>query len=194
MKSAVKLLLRRGYRRVRLEDIAADAGVSKATVYHYFRNKDTLLARAIEARMAEKEAALEPGAASAHGSAAARLRAFLRQFWAMALTPQAGIWQQLLVSEIATDAPDVFDAWIRGIVRRWRRVAALIREGQQRGEFRRDVDAEVAARMIVSGLIHQALFHVHFGARRFAPCRVDRIRDAAIGHLFLGLRRPARPA
>ena len=34
MASALKLVKRHGYRRVRLEDIAKDAGVSKATVYH----------------------------------------------------------------------------------------------------------------------------------------------------------------
>jgi Bacterial regulatory proteins, tetR family len=38
MASAFKLLMRRGYRRIRVEDVAADAGVSKATVYHYFAN------------------------------------------------------------------------------------------------------------------------------------------------------------
>ena len=59
MASALKLVKRHGYRRVRLEDIADDAGVSKATVYHYFANKDDLLTQSVASRMAERQADIE---------------------------------------------------------------------------------------------------------------------------------------
>lgn len=188
MASALKLVKAHGYRRVRLEDIAADAGVCKATVYHYFASKDDLLTRTIEERVAERNAAIEQMMASAGGSASARLRLFLYQFWEFSLTSQAGVWHRLLASEIVTEAPDVFTAWGRGLVQRWRRVQRLIEEGQRDGEFRGDVDAAIAARLIISGLAHQALFHVHFGLDRIDPCRVERIFDAAIEQLFHGLR------
>jgi AcrR family transcriptional regulator len=187
MDAALALLLQRGYRRIRLAEVAAKAGVSKATVYHYFPNKDALLTRSIEGRMATRQARIERRLAKAGGSAARRLRFFLRQFWRMSLTPQAGVWQRLLVSEIVTEAPDVFRAWARGLANRWELVAVLIREGQATGEFRPDVDAEVAARLIVSGLAHQALFHVHFGMRRVAPCRLDRLIESALSQLFVGI-------
>ena len=193
MASASKLLTRDGYRRVRVEDVAEDAGVSKATVYHYFTSKDDLLTRAVASRMAEKHAAIEQRLAMAGGSASDRLQLFLREFWTISLTMHAGQWQRLLVSEIVTEAPDVFAAWARGLVQRWRLVEQLIEEGQRAGEFRRDADAAVAARMIVSGLSHQALFHVHFGLRRFAACSTDRLFDAAVEQLLYGLRpRPRR--
>ena len=190
MASARKLLMRRGYRRIRVEDVARDAGVSKATVYHYFSNKDDLLTRTVAGRIADKQADVERRMASAGGTASDRLRLFLQQFWLMSLTRQAGLWQQLLVSEIVTEAPDVFAVWARGLVQRWRRIEGLIKEGQRSGEFRRDADAGVAARMIVSALSHQALFHVHCGMRRFAPCDVDRLFDAALEQLLHGLRAP----
>jgi AcrR family transcriptional regulator len=192
MASAMKLVTRRGYRRVRLTDVANDAGVSKATIYHYFANKDDLLTQTVASRMAEKHAAIERELATAGGPASNRLRLFLRRFWELSLTLQAGLWQRLLVSEIVTEAPDVFAAWARGLLQRWRTVERLIREGQRTGEFRRDADAEVAARMIVSALSHQALFHVHFGVRRFAPCATDRLFDAAVDQFLDGLR-PRRP-
>src|SRR2546423_1553353 len=188
MASALKLLPRRGYRRIRLEEIAEDAGVSKATIYHYFTNKDDLLTQSVAARMAERHAQIERELASEGGGAADRLRNFLRQFWDFSLTLQAGLWQRLLVSEIVTEAPDVFAAWARGLVQRWRLVERLIKEGQARGEFRRDADAEVAARAIVSALSHQALFHVHFGVRRFAPCALDRLFNSTVEQFLDGLR------
>src|SRR5579871_3683360 len=73
MASAFKLLLRDGYRRVTLEAIAADAGVSKATVYHYFTNKDDLLTQSVSARMAEKQREIERSAGMQSATAADRL-------------------------------------------------------------------------------------------------------------------------
>jgi AcrR family transcriptional regulator len=194
MASALKLLTRRGYRRVRVEDIAEDAGVSKATVYHYFASKDDLLTQTVANRIAEKHAAIEERLALAGGTASERLQLFLRQFWDVSLTPHSGLWQRLLVSEIVTEAPDVFAAWAHGLVQRWHLVEQLIKEGQATGEFRRDVDAAVAARMIISALSHQSLFHVHFGVRRFAACGTDRLFESAVEQLLHGLRPAPRRA
>jgi TetR/AcrR family transcriptional regulator len=188
MASALKLLKRDGYRRVRLEDIAEDAGVCKATVYHYFANKDDLLTRSVASRMAERHVDVEQRLARAGGSAADRLRLFLHEFWTMSLSTQSGLWQRLIIAEMASEAPDVFAAWARGFVQRWRLVETLIKEGQDSGEFRRSADAGVTARLIVSALAHQALFHVHLGVRRFAPCDVDRLFESSLEHLLHGLR------
>jgi TetR/AcrR family transcriptional repressor of nem operon len=192
MTSALKLLKRHGYRRVRLEDIARDAGVSKAIVYHYFANKDDLLTRSVAGRMAERREEIERRVAAAGGRASDRLRLFLEDFWTNALTAQSGLWQRMVVGEMAKDAPDVFAAWAKGLVQRWKFVETLIEEGQRSGEFRADVDAAVAARLIVSALAHQALFHVHLGVRRFAPCALDRLFDSSMTLLLDGIRRPAR--
>jgi AcrR family transcriptional regulator len=190
MTSALKLLKRHGYRRVRLEDIARDAGVCKATVYHYFANKDDLLTQSVAGRMAERREDIERRVASAGGSATDRLRLFLQDFWTNALTAQSGLWQRMVVGEMAKEAPEVFAAWAKGLVQRWKFVETLIREGQASGEFRAGADAAVAARMIVSALAHQALFHVHLGVSRFAPCGVDRLFESSIDLILRGICPP----
>jgi AcrR family transcriptional regulator len=192
MASALKLLRRDGYRRVRLEDVAEDAGVCKATVYHYFANKDDLLARSVASRLAEKHIEVERRLARAGGTARDRLRLYLREFWTMSLTKQSGLWQRLIVSEMAVEAPVVFAAWAHGLVQRWRLVETLIEEGQASGEFRRSADAAITARLILSALSHQALFHVHLGLARFAPCDVDRLFESSMDSLLHGLEAPAR--
>jgi AcrR family transcriptional regulator len=188
MTSALTLMVERGYGRVGLGDIAAHAGVSKATVYHYFSNKDDLLSRSVSHRMSEKHAAVEARLRRAGGSAARRLQMFLQEFWNLSTTRQAGLWQQRLAGELATDAPEAFAAWSRGLIQRWRFVERLIREGQRSGEFRRDADARVAARVVISALSHQALFHVHFGTARYAPYRPDRLFASIAKHFFQGIR------
>ena len=189
MTSAMNLLLQRGYGRVSLAAVAADAGVSKATIYHYFSNKDDLLTQSLSHRMAEKHGEIEQQIATAGGDAGDRLRTFLAEFWKRSITPQSGLWQQMLATEIVADAPDVFGAWVRGLVDRWRTVERLIREGQRSREFRDDVDAVIAARTILSALSHQALFHVHFGLKRYAPYEPARLCSAIIDQFLRGLRR-----
>ncbi len=185
----MKLLLERGYGRVGLDDVAADAGVSKATIYHYFSSKDDLLTQSLSRRMAEKRGEIEQQLAAEGGRAGDRLRTFLMDFWNRAVMPQAGLFQQMLTTEIAADAPDVFAAWARGVVARWRTVERLIREGQRRGEFRRDVNAPVAARSMLSALSYQALYHVHFRMNRYAPFASSRLCSAMVDEFLRGLRR-----
>jgi hypothetical protein len=138
--------------------------------------------------MAERHAEIEQQIAFASGSAADRLTLLLEQLWKKWVLPESGLWQRLLVSEIVTEAPDVFDAWARALVQRWDIVQRLIEEGQRSGEFRRDADAAVAARMIMSALWHQTLFHVHFGMRRLAPCSTERIFRSILNVFLEGLR------
>ena len=187
MASALKLVKQQGYRRVRLEDIAADAGVSKATVYHYFNGKDDLLTRAVAERVAGIQVEFDAVLERSGPRAADRLRAYLLHFWQFSLSAHAGVWQRLLVSEIVTEAPAIFEAWAEGLVNRWQTVERLIREGQATGEFRADVDAAVSARMMIAGLQHQALFHEHFGLHRLAPCALDRIIESALDQFFTAL-------
>lgn len=47
-KSAAKLFLKRGYTHTSMDAIAADAGVSKQTVYSYFTSKDLLFRQMVE--------------------------------------------------------------------------------------------------------------------------------------------------
>jgi AcrR family transcriptional regulator len=45
---AYKLFRRRGYARVTMDDIAAEAKLTKRTLYHHFNSKDQLLAHVLD--------------------------------------------------------------------------------------------------------------------------------------------------
>jgi AcrR family transcriptional regulator len=45
LAAAVEIFSRRGFRGTSMNDIAAEVGLSKPTLYHYFRNKEELLVR-----------------------------------------------------------------------------------------------------------------------------------------------------
>ncbi len=74
---ASELFLRHGYDNVSLNDLIADAGVSKGAFYHWFPSKDALIAALAERSAREVFAGIEDAVAGCRGNALARLNALL---------------------------------------------------------------------------------------------------------------------
>ena len=72
------LFLRHGYDNVSLNDLIADAGVSKGAFYHWFPSKDALVAALAERSAGAAFAGVEDAVAACLGDALARLNAALR--------------------------------------------------------------------------------------------------------------------
>jgi AcrR family transcriptional regulator len=53
LSAAVKLFRRNGYHATTMDDVAADVGLNKGTLYHYFSSKSALLFAVFEERIAE---------------------------------------------------------------------------------------------------------------------------------------------
>lgn len=76
---ATSLFLQRGYDNVSLNDLIAEAGVSKGAFYHWFPSKDALITALAERAAREQFAAIEDAAARCDGNALDRLNAVLRR-------------------------------------------------------------------------------------------------------------------
>ena len=192
LEAAYHVFTTRGYRATRLEEVAEAAGVTKGTIYYYFRNKDDLLRQAIEQRrrqaFAQGRTLMERGS----GPLADRLRAALRAAWLDLGGPQ-GAMVRLLLGEVSVEAPEVFRAWLEDVVvSDWRELAEVIRRGQATGEFRAEADADVAARMLAGGILMQTLLQ-HHGVDELAPIGVERLIDASLDLFFASLRPDAPP-
>jgi TetR/AcrR family transcriptional regulator, cholesterol catabolism regulator len=75
---AAELFLRRGYDNVSLNDLIADAGVSKGAFYHWFPSKDALITALAQRSARDQFSAVEDAVARCGGSALDRLNALLR--------------------------------------------------------------------------------------------------------------------
>lgn len=74
---AAELFLRDGYDNVSLNDLIADAGVSKGAFYHWFPSKDALVTALAERSARAAFAGVEDAVAACGGDALARLNALL---------------------------------------------------------------------------------------------------------------------
>ena len=160
LDAALEVFATRGYRATRLDEIADAAGVTRGTIYYYFKGKDDLLTKAVETRIRAIFSGIRAESRHAHGSAGDRLRATLAAAWERWRQPQAGNMYRLITGELRIEFPKLFELAMRtGPLRLWGLVADLIKSGQKRGEFDPSLEAHAAARFIVSGLMHQALLH-----------------------------------
>jgi len=194
LAAALRLFAERGYTATSLEDVAAAAGVTKGTIYYYFRNKETLLLRLAEAGDRERVDELEALVRDNPGSASAQLSLLIRKGFAEP-TDEAQRQLHIVYLALHSDAPRLFARAIRKtLMRGWAIIVRLIERGKAAGEFRRDADAETAARVFTSGLIMQLLMRNAMGlGTRDVPNPV-RMVDATIELLLHSLRPAARVA
>jgi AcrR family transcriptional regulator len=189
LDAALKVFAERGYRNTRLEDIGEAAGVTKGAIYHYFANKEELLLRAIEHRREEAFGRIEEVLRDKSAPVSTRLRLVVRR-WFGSVPEERRAVVTLLVQGIAHEAPDAFRRWLAGgPIASAKLIASLVREGQARGEFRPDADADVAARMLVSGLLQQTVWQQYASQVPDLAVAQDRLVDSAL-ELFLHSMRP----
>ena len=189
LDAALKVFAERGYRNTRLEDIGDAAGVTKGAIYHYFANKEELLLRAIEHRREEALGRIEDVLRDKNAPVSTRLRLVVRRWFGSVPEERLAV-VTLLVQGIAHEAPDAFRRWLAGgPTSSAKLIASLIREGQARGEFRADADADVAARMLISGLLQQTVWQQYATDVPDLAVAQDRLVDSAL-ELFLHSLRP----
>ena len=189
LDAALKVFAERGYRNTRLEDIGEAAGVTKGAIYHYFANKEELLLRAIEHRREEALGRIEDVLRDTKAPVSTRLRLVVRRWFGSVPEERLAV-VTLLVQGIAHEAPDAFRRWLAGgPTASAQLIASLVREGQSRGEFRADADADVAARMLVSGLLQQTVWQQYVTDVPDLAVAQDRLVDSAL-ELFLHSIRP----
>ncbi|HKJ03123.1 MAG TPA: TetR/AcrR family transcriptional regulator [Longimicrobiales bacterium] len=189
MDAAFRVFAERGYGATRLDEVADAVGVTKGAIYYYFDGKEDLLRRAVENGHGAVFSDLAQELNNEdRAPAAAKVRLVLRRIWNHWLDPRWGHALRLMLGEVSVGIPELFRTWaLVGPIQGWSLVRDLIQRGVSDGEFRADVDPEVAARLVVSGLMLQAVLHVHMGLSQVAPCDTDRIFDSSVDLFIHGL-------
>lgn len=102
LDAAYRLFRRRGYSRVTMDDIAAEARLTKRTLYHHFESKDRLLAEVLTAQEQLAIAAFRTFGDQLSGSPEAIVKGMFRELAVWADRPRwAGSGFTRLVIELA---------------------------------------------------------------------------------------------
>jgi len=160
LDAAVAEFFDNGFAAARMDDIAARAGVSKGTLYLYFKSKEDLFTGLIEAfalpNLAQAEAAVEQS-----NSAREALRVLIRLMpHILRNTPMPKL-AKVLIGD-AGRFPDVVHQYRRSVFDRIVGIITRILErGQAEGEFG-VTDPVLTARLVVAPVFLSAIWHVVF--------------------------------
>jgi len=144
LAAAEREFARLGWAGGRVERIAAEAGVNKQLLFHYFDSKGGLFAAALRTALTRLEPAAGSGATPVEELRLlmGALESAVRSAPGLLLTP---------ASPVTDGVPEEAAAYLREWrTRQQRRLAAAVEEGQRRGHFRDDIDPSGAAEVALA--------------------------------------------
>jgi AcrR family transcriptional regulator len=154
VEAACATFAERGYAATRVAEIAERAGVGKGTVYEYFSSKEELLFAVFESINADISSRMN-NALAAGGSTAEQLHSVLR-LGAEVISEQVELQPVILDFWAASRGKNIEKTYREAVVASYTFFRNLfsdfIREGQKRGEFKKSVDAEALATLVVSAV------------------------------------------
>lgn len=147
--AALMLFVERGYANTRLEDVAAQAGVSKGTLYLYFANKQELFKTVVREGLSSPIAEVRGMIDQYEGSAFDLLGMVLHGWWQrIGSTPLSGI-PKLILAE-ARNFPEIAEFYLAEVVRPGLdAISRIIDRGVATGEFRK-VEAGHIAQLVLA--------------------------------------------
>jgi AcrR family transcriptional regulator len=163
LEAALAVFAEQGLAGARVEDIAAQAGVSKGTLYLYFPSKDEVFREAL--RLKTRRILEGLTVASTPGDPAERLARLVDAYWAYLRQPSFMRYYRLLLAEL-DQFPELMRFYSEEVSGRIHElVAGIIREGVAKGTFKNE-PPEVVARMLIGLLIQHAVWT---GSRELFP-------------------------
>jgi AcrR family transcriptional regulator len=194
LDAALEVFAECGVSAARLEDIGRRAGVSKATIYLYFPNKEALFREVIRRTVVSEIERREQAFEKFEGSATEGFVQHLRSYWEFIRSPKFAPIFRLIHAELA-QRPDLARFYAEEVVSRNHRLfAAVIRRGVDQGEFR-EVDPVVAARMLSAPFVLHGIWCRHREAFTWMEKRSDAdVLEELIGFNLDALRpNPSSP-
>jgi AcrR family transcriptional regulator len=195
LNAALRRFAANGFANTRMEEVAADAGVTAGTIYRYFPSKHALVDALVEKHI-DLSWSRGREVADAYGSKTAReILELLLHRWADALEQQQASSLLMVVVREAPQFPDAVKKYAQQLIGQGcLAIERVLRHGIERGEFPM-LEIEATARglsaTVVEGTIWRATFGSHLPP---IPVRIDPIR-LAIAAAVRGLPRPGdRPS
>lgn len=168
LAAALDHFVERGFAATRLEDVAAQAGVSKGTLYLYFGSKETLFKAVIEQGILPVMAQGEAMLAQHDGDARSLLQGLLLRWWELIGATRLGGIPKLMISE-AGNFPEVAQYYYENVIVRGRNLLRqTLERGIVAGEFRA-VDIESAIDVIFAPMLMLTVWRYSL-----APCGCGR--------------------
>lgn len=151
----------RGFAAARLDDVARRAGISKGTIYLYFKDKESLLMAAVEERVAPLIGEVSGFIESFPGSTRDLLRLVIPLLHQRLVQSDLQPLLRILIGE-GTNFPTLTSLYYRETVARGRDILErIVARGRQRGEIREGPAADLPL-IVMAPAIMSAIWQMIF--------------------------------
>lgn len=193
MSAAARVFVREGFDRTSVDTVAAEAGVSKRTIYNHFHDKESLFISVIRATLGSVTAEFAEALDETIGESDDLERDFValaRRWVRLFLREDAAALRRLMTAE-AAHHPEIFHAWVEAGARR--SIGQLVRvlaRLAKRGKLA-ITDPARAAEQLTLLITTPAQNASMFGTVRLTDSQID---DLVIPNVQMFLRAYAPPA
>lgn len=189
IRAAVALFGEQGFAATNLKDVAKRAGVSKGTVYLYFKSKEDLLLAAVRTSVVPIVDAADELEVDADGTAAELLRTLLVR-WVEDFEERGLAGVPKLVMAEAGNFPELAEDYVSSVLQRLRRlVARVLKRGVRDGEFR-EVDVREATHLLLAPVLYAQLHAAAFAPFDAGSPDIAVLVDAHLDYFLRSIRAP----
>ncbi|MBI3797970.1 MAG: TetR/AcrR family transcriptional regulator [Deltaproteobacteria bacterium] len=178
LDAALRVFARCGLHKTNLEEVAKEAGISKGTIYLYFKDKEELfVAAAHRVVPSPDEICREQPLGPSHAGLSELLHQVARTAYRRFCTPAYLAFFSMMTAEVLRH-PEWGEIYFRRIgLELNRRIAEIFERAMQAGECRK-VDPLLVARSFVGMFLMMALTQEHMGGKKYTPLSERKVIDS----------------
>jgi AcrR family transcriptional regulator len=185
LDAALAAFAERGFAATRLDDVAERAGITKGTLYLYFRSKEDLFKAVVRQELVPNIERAEAMAATASAPSLVLLEQLVGFFSQIVGSPLSAI-PKLVLTE-AGNFPELARFYLEEVVDRGKALLrGLLERGVRAGEVR-PIDTESAVTCIIAPLLIGSLWRHSFERHAGRPLDIDALCRTHVDLLRRGL-------
>jgi TetR/AcrR family transcriptional regulator len=163
LDAALDLFVAKGFAATRAEEVAAKAGVSKGTLFLYFKSKEELFEAVVRENMGNQISEGMAQIDSFQGSTTDMLKFAMFAWWERVGNTKASGISKLVMSE-ASNFPALANFYHETVVKPGRQlIRAILQRGVDRGEFR-TLNMDYAVYSVIAPLMFLTMWKHSLGA------------------------------
>ena len=186
LDAAVAVFAERGFAAARMEDIAQKAGVTKGTIYLYFRSKEEVFKSLVRDSIGRTIGSTTANARTFEGRSSDLIRMVLGAIGNLLMTSDRVVLPKIIIAE-AGNFPELARFYREEIMDRGiALMTGIVERGIARGEFRK-LPAEHVTRLCIAPILLIALWRTTFAKFDAVPYDFDGLIQTHIDVLLRGL-------
>lgn len=172
LEAALDLFVERGFAATRLDDVAKAAGVSKGTLYLYYKSKEDLFKAVVRENMVPMIGEAEGIIENFTGNSETLFRLIMTTWWErMGKSKLSGL-SKLMMAE-ACNFPDLAQFYHEEVVSRGdQMIVNIIKRGIASGEMRK-LDLEITPRLLIAPMIMMMMWKHSYSVCQVDPSKLD---------------------